>query len=196
VLFLSQGVPMLVAGDELGRTQGGNNNGYCQDNEISWIDWQSMDHALLQFTAGLIALRREHPVFRRRRWFQGLSIRGADLADIGWFKPDGVQMTEGDWGSLFAKSIAVFLNGEGIATPDRWGRTVVDDDFYLVFNQHHDTLEFSLPGELRERGAWRFVLDTAGGQVGPEGERGALVSAGFALPGYSICMLQRPRNGT
>jgi isoamylase len=191
VLFLSQGVPMLVAGDELGRTQGGNNNGYCQDNEISWIDWAALDEPLLAFTRGLIELRREHPVFRRRRWLQGFSIRGADLADIGWFKPDGEQMSESDWGTMFAKSIAVFLNGEGIPTPDRWGRHLLDDDFYIMLNQHHEPLSFQLPHELRSRGPWTVVLDTT--QPGLRGEDTVEVEDALEVPGRAIIVLLRPR---
>ncbi|MBC8068254.1 MAG: glycogen debranching protein GlgX [Deltaproteobacteria bacterium] len=191
VLFLSQGVPMLVAGDELGRTQHGNNNGYCQDNELSWIDWAAMDEPLHAFTTALIQLRREHPVFRRRRWLQGFSIRGADLADIGWFKPDGQQMSEGDWGTMFAKSIAMFLNGEGIATPDRWGRHILDDDFYLMLNQHHEELTFQLPEELRGHGPWSVALDTS--QPTGSVEAAAEITTDITLLGHAICMLVRAR---
>src|SRR3954467_8188720 len=117
-LFLAQGVPMLVAGDELSRTQQGNNNAYCQDNEISWINWLEADKELLAFTQKLIRLRKEHATFRRRRWFQGMPIWGDGTEDIAWFLPDGAEMTEEHWNQDFAKSMAVFLNGKGIRTPD------------------------------------------------------------------------------
>jgi glycogen operon protein len=157
-LFLSQGVPMLLGGDELGRTQHGNNNAYCQDNEISWFDWKLVETnaALLDFTRRLIEFRKQHPVFRRRRWFQGRPIRG--IVDIGWFRPDGSEMTEEDWASGFAKSIAVLLNGEAIRTPDPHGRRIVDDSFLVFFNAHSDSLKFTVPERLA--GPWHCVLDT------------------------------------
>jgi glycogen operon protein len=158
-LFLSQGVPMLLGGDEMGRTQRGNNNAYCQDNEISWFDWEHADQSLQEFTRRLIGLRRAHPTFRRRRWFQGRAIRGTQ-ADIGWFKPDGTEMTEGDWGQRCAKSLGVFLNGEGIAHPDARGKRVVDASFYALFNAHHEPVAFTLP--TRDWGdRWVAVLDTS-----------------------------------
>lgn len=135
-LFLSQGVPMLLGGDELGRTQGGNNNAYCQDNEVSWIDWGRTDEALLDFTRRLIRLRKDHPVLRRRRWFHGRSLREAP--DIAWLRPDGEEMSEQDWTSAELLALGVFLNGKEIPTPDERGRRVVDD---------------SLPGAVqRQRG--------------------------------------------
>src|SRR5262249_29248251 len=118
-LLLSQGVPMLVAGDEMGRSQRGNNNGYAQDNEISWLDWEHADEALREFTRDLVFLRRDHPVFRRPRFFQGRAIHGTDVTDVAWFTPDGRQMSEERWGQGFAKSLGVFLNGEGIGSFDR-----------------------------------------------------------------------------
>jgi isoamylase len=159
-LFLSQGIPMLLGGDELGRTQDGNNNGYCQDNEISWFDWEQLDETLLEYTRCLIRFRKEHPVFRRRDWFQGRPIHGEGIGDIAWFKPDGQEMSEEDWASGFAKSLAVFLNGEGIASPDRRGERVVDDSFYLLFNAHHEPLEFTLPPE-KWAPQWAKVLATS-----------------------------------
>jgi isoamylase len=159
-LLLSQGVPMLLAGDELGRTQQGNNNAYCQDNPLSWIDWTGQDADLLDFARMLISLRSGHPVFRRRRWFQGSSIRGSALNDIGWFKPDGAEMSEQDWQVSFAKALAVFLSGEGIASPDRRGRRIVDDDFLVLLNAGSGKVTFVLPEPLRVR-EWDEVLDTA-----------------------------------
>ena len=149
-LLLSQGVPMLSHGDELGRSQSGNNNVYCQDNEISWIDWASADSDLLEFTRSVSALRSAHPVFRRRRFFDGRPVREAGsegLPDIAWFAPDGSDMTAEDWETGYAKSVAMYLNGEGIADPDVRGQRVVDDSFVLCFNAHYEPIEFVLPPE-------------------------------------------------
>ncbi|MBB5080001.1 glycogen debranching protein GlgX [Nonomuraea endophytica] len=158
-LFLSQGVPMISHGDELGRTQQGNNNGYCQDNELSWVDWSDVreNWLLLEFTQRLAALRRRHPVFRRRRFFYGRPVRG--LADIAWLTPAGEEMTNGDWEAGFAKSLAVFLNGEAITEPDRRGRRITDDSFLLLFNAHHDTIRFTVPKDYGDM--WQTEIDTA-----------------------------------
>jgi glycogen operon protein len=144
-LFLSQGIPMLLGGDEISRSQGGNNNAYCQDSEISWFDWENTDENLLNFTRQLIRLRKKHPIFRRRRFFEGQPIHGADVYDIKWFTPEGQEMSDEDWAVGYAKSIGVFLNGEGIADPDMRGERVVDDSFYVLFNAHHEPLDFVLP---------------------------------------------------
>ena len=161
-LLLSQGVPMICHGDELGRTQGGNNNGYCQDNEITWIDWANADKDLLEFARTVSALRAAHPVFRRRRFFSGKPVgrRGeGGLPDISWFAPDGSEMTGEDWGAGFSKSVAVFLNGQGIPDRDTRGQRVTDDSFLLCFNAHYEAIEFTLPP--KEFGTeWRPVIDT------------------------------------
>jgi isoamylase len=163
--LLSQGVPMLCHGDELGRTQGGNNNGYCQDNEITWINWDEVDTDLLAFTQSVSALRAAHPVFRRRRFFDGLPvrIRGSErLPDISWFAPDGSEMSDEDWDSGFGKSVSVYLNGNGIPDLDQRGQRVTDDSFVLCFNAHHEPIEFTMPP--KEFGqAWVTVIDTAVG---------------------------------
>ena len=159
-LMLSQGVPMLLGGDELGRTQQGNNNAYCQDNEISWYDWEHLDKDLLQFSRRLIGFRKRHPVFWRRRWFQGRPIHGTKVSDIGWFTPGGTEMSEDDWNAGFAKSLAVFLNGRAIPSPNERGEPVIDDSIYLMFNAHHEPLEFTLAdSKWAER--WTVVLNTA-----------------------------------
>ena len=161
-LFLSQGIPMLLGGDEFGRTQWGNNNAYCQDNEISWFDWglTEKNRELLEFTSELIHFRKAHPVFRRRRFFMGQPIRATDLADIGWFKPDGDLMSEQDWEEGYAKSIGVFLNGDAIPSPDPRGQHIADESFYLLFNASEQELDFTLPkGRWGER--WEEILNTA-----------------------------------
>jgi glycogen operon protein len=160
---LSQGVPMISHGDEIGRTQQGNNNGYCQDNEITWIDWPSADNALLEFTRTVSTLRAEHPVFRRRRFFNGRPVRrrGSEaLPDISWFRPDGSEMNDDDWDSGFGKSVAVFLNGQGIPDLDARGQRVVDDSFIMCFNAHHEPIEFTLP-PAEFGNFWQTVVDTA-----------------------------------
>ncbi|WP_084960950.1 glycogen debranching protein GlgX [Thermoactinospora rubra] len=158
-LFVSQGVPMLSHGDELNRTQRGNNNAYCQDNEISWVDWSDVkgNWLLMEFTARLAKLRREHPVFRRRRFFYGRPVRG--LEDIAWLTPAGEPMTDADWNVGYARSLAVFLNGEAITEPDRMGRRIVDDSFLLLFNAHHDTIKFTVPKDYGDM--WLTEIDTA-----------------------------------
>ncbi|MBV8966721.1 MAG: glycogen debranching protein GlgX, partial [Mycobacteriaceae bacterium] len=161
--LLSQGVPMICHGDELGRTQGGNNNGYCQDNEITWIDWDKADTALLEFTQNLSALRAAHPVFRRRRFFSGRPVRRRGtqgLPDISWFRPDGSEMSDDDWEAGFGKSIAVYLNGQGIPDLDARGQRVTDDSFVLCFNAHDEPLEFTLP-PAEFGAAWLPLVNTA-----------------------------------
>ncbi|MFD1936399.1 MULTISPECIES: glycogen debranching protein GlgX [Nonomuraea] len=150
-LFLSQGVPMLSHGDELGRTQQGNNNGYCQDNELTWVDWSDVRNKwlLLEFTQRLAKLRREHPVFRRRRFNY----------DMAWLTPSGEEMTVADWNVGYAKSLAVYLNGKAITEPDRRGRPIVDDSFLVLFNAHHDTIRFTIPKDYGEM--WLTEIDTA-----------------------------------
>lgn len=159
-MFLSQGIPMLVAGDEFGRTQRGNNNAYCQDNELSWLDWQNLDADLLAFTQKLIALRKSHPVFCRRKWFQGMAVTGRGLEDIAWFLPEGSEMTDDHWQHDFAKSLGVYLNGKGIHTVHADGSNVIDDSFYVIFNAHHEPLDFKLPPAKYGK-QWLTVLNTA-----------------------------------
>ena len=161
-LFLSQGVPMLVAGDEMGRTQNGNNNAYCQDNTISWMNWHTADKDLLAFTRKLIHFRKIHPAFRRRRWFQGQSIHEAGLEDIVWFQPDGAEMTYVNWTHDFAKSLGIFLNGHALRSKGPKGEQITDNNFYIIFNGHHDTLKFTIP-ILKFGEQWAVVLDTSKG---------------------------------
>jgi glycogen operon protein len=158
-LLLSQGIPMLLGGDEMSRTQQGNNNAYCQDNEISWFDWDNRDGALTAFVSRLIALRKRHPVFRRRQFFQGGGHGGVN-ADVAWFRPDGRSMTVRDWTSGFAKSMAVFLNGDAIPGANRRGEPITDESFLLFFNAHHEALQFTVPGPRSGR-RWVRIIDTA-----------------------------------
>ncbi len=163
-LLLSQGVPMLLHGDEVGRTQDGNNNTYCQDSEISWVHWDKMDQPLLEFTAAVNRLRSEHPTFRRRRFFDGRPVRrgeGEALPDIVWLDTTGELMAPEDWDSGFGRSIGVFLNGQGIQGRDARGQRIVDANFLMYFNAHDEAVDFTVPSE--EYGtAWDEVIDTAG----------------------------------
>jgi glycogen operon protein len=192
-LFLSQGIPMLLGGDEIGRTQSGNNNAYCQDNEVSWFDWENADRELLAFTARLIAFRRRHPVFRRRRWFLGAPIHGEGVRDIGWFRPDGELMNDGDWQKGFAKSLGVFLNGDGIPSLDERGERIADDSFCVLFNAHHEPVAFRLPARREWGERWRTVFATAEPLPGGPGDSDRFFSAGeeVEVADRSLIVLQR-----
>ncbi|MDL5158638.1 glycogen debranching protein GlgX [Actinomycetospora termitidis] len=189
-MFLSQGVPMLLHGDEQGRTQDGNNNGYCQDSPISWMEWspEKSDSELMTYTCGISALRAAHPVFRRRRFFNGREIRPAlpgssdePQRDIAWFTASGEEMGDEDWEGGSAAVLTVFLNGQGIAEADPRGQRVVDDSFLLIFNAHHEDVEVTLPGEgLPDR--WATVLDTVDGTVVVGTARSTAVTTVDALP--------------
>ncbi|ADX73869.1 glycogen debranching enzyme GlgX [Pseudarthrobacter phenanthrenivorans] len=162
-LLLSQGVPMLLHGDELGRTQQGNNNTYCQDSELSWIHWDNMDQPLVEFTAFVNKLRKDHPTFRRSRFFDGRPVRrgeGEKLPDIVWLKTDGTEMLPEDWGSGFGRTIGVFYNGHGIQEQDSRGRRITDDSFLMAFNAHDDAVDFCLPSEEYSPN-WEVLFDTA-----------------------------------
>ncbi|MGH3975043.1 MAG: glycogen debranching protein GlgX, partial [Pseudonocardiaceae bacterium] len=161
-LMLSQGVPMIAHGDELGRSQDGNNNVYCQDNEISWIDWKDarVHEVMTDFTAALARLRAAHPVFRRRRFYQGSPIRESSIEDIAWLRPDGQQMSDEDWNVGSAMAVAVFLNGQGIPERDALGERITDDSFLLLINAHHQSIMFTLPDQTYGR-IWEIVVDTA-----------------------------------
>jgi len=164
-LLLSHGVPMIVAGDEIARTQGGNNNAYCQDNEISWIDWE-LDKSkvrLLEFTRRLIRLRQEHPVFRRSSFLVGDATR-AGLPDAWWFRPDGRKMTRRDWDGVNGPRLGVFLNGKALGARGVRGEPVVDDSFIVLFNAHHQDTTFTLPPK-RFGTRWSLVLTTADDDV-------------------------------
>ncbi len=179
-LMISLGTPMISHGDEIGRTQGGNNNAYCQDSPIAWVDWSKLeDNAdMLEFTRKAVALRKKHPVFRRRRFLAGNPIRsGEQERDIAWLTPAGVEMTPEDWGSGFGKSVAVFLNGDAIPEPNARGERVRDDSFLLCFNAHDESLDFVLPpDDYAEK--WVTALDTGD----PAGAHEVTISAGDKMP--------------
>ncbi|MFC4602100.1 glycogen debranching protein GlgX [Rhodococcus kronopolitis] len=190
-LILSQGTPMLAHGDEMGRTQLGNNNVYCQDSPLSWMDWSlaQTNSELIEFTRRAIALRTAHPVFRRRRFFEGLPIRSGEQArDIAWLTPSGVEMTPADWDSGFGRSLAVFLNGDGIPEPNERGEPVRDDSFLLCFNAHDEQIEFTAPGD-GDGGHWEVALDTAA----PTGASTTVLAPGASLtaPARSLTVLRR-----
>ncbi|YAI82663.1 MAG: glycogen debranching protein GlgX [cyanobacterium endosymbiont of Rhopalodia sterrenbergii] len=160
-LMLSQGVPMILGGDEIGRSQKGNNNAYCQDNDISWFNWDltKVNQDFLLFTQQLIKFRHQHPVFRRRKWFQGKELYVSDVRDVVWFNPKGEGMTEEQWEDGEVKAISIFLNGEGIETPDIRGNRIIDASFLLLFNSEENILEFTLPSDLKSQ-SWKVVIDT------------------------------------
>ncbi|WP_344470254.1 glycogen debranching protein GlgX [Nonomuraea monospora] len=195
-LFLSQGVPMLSHGDEIGRTQRGNNNAYCQDNELAWVDWSlvNAESELLEFVQALSKLRREHPVFQRRRFFHGRHPDNG-ARDLVWLTPGGREMTAGDWHISYAKSLMVYLNGEAITEMGPRGERIADDSFLLLINAHHESLPFTLPGEeLGDR--WLPVLDTTHDVV-EEGFADDGWQAGdvVAVTSRSLQVLRRPRSG-
>jgi glycogen operon protein len=191
-LLISQGVPMIAHGDELGRTQSGNNNVYCQDNEIAWVDWKLTDQQkdLLEFTRALVRLRNNHPVLRRRRFFHGDT--GVDgLGDLVWFTPKGTEMQNGDWTRDDARALAVFLNGDAISEPDPRGEPVVDDSFLVLLNSNHEPLDFLLPP--KEYGeTWTVVVDTTTAQGGANDE-GHAAGSTIRLEARSTMVLTRPR---
>jgi glycogen operon protein len=201
-LLLSQGVPMISHGDEFGRSQRGNNNAYCQDNELSWIPWpgkagtsEEDDEALRlhDFVRSMVWLRRDHPVFRRRRFFHGRPVEGThdELSDIAWFTPEGREMTQRDWQAASARSLVVFLNGNAISEPGPRGEPITDDSFLLMFNAAPRTQEFAVP--VNHGKEWQLVVDTERPEGVPPGT-GELVSAGdvLLLADRSLVVLQRP----
>ncbi|MFT4171948.1 MAG: glycogen debranching protein GlgX [Rhodocyclaceae bacterium] len=187
-LLLSSGVPMMLAGDELCRSQGGNNNAYCQDNAISWIDWElsKADRDMFDFTARVIALRNRHPLFRRRTFFRGIEVTDGGTKDITWFNPDGKEMTEQEWHNASARCLGLQLSGVGLAEHDERGRPIIDDDMVLLLNAHYDTVDFLMPGS--EDTAWHPLLDTHFEDGLPK--KGMLYGGGrYALEGRSLVLL-------
>jgi isoamylase len=202
-LFCSQGVPMLLAGDEMGRTQDGNNNAYCQDNDLSWIDWEAAgkQQELIDFTCMLSGLRRAHPVFRRRRFFSGRVAPGrgdhADLRDIVWLTPAGQEMTDSDWHTGYARSLTVFLNGDAITEPGPRGEAVRDESFLLLFNANREPVTFTVP-DGRFGPGWDVLISTAtaagtvaaGGAWPPAGTITVRAGRSIELAGRSIMVLR------
>ncbi len=177
-MLLAQGVPMMLGGDEIGRTQGGNNNAYCQDTPVSWYDWAAADEPLLAFTAQLIALRRDHPVLHRRRFFQGQPIHGSELLDIEWFTTAGVEMEEEHWGHDHVRDLGVLLSGDAIPSRGERGERIVDDTFYLLFNARHTDISATIPTDRGSR--WQVVMDTSLEDAFPAS--GRIVGEGGAAP--------------
>ena len=178
---------MISGGDEIGRTQQGNNNTYCHDSPLSWYDWNNADEPFLAFTRRLIEFRRKHPVFRRRGWFQGKKIGDSDLKDIAWFTPSGSQMTEEDWNNGQGRAFGVYINGQTIPNPNAKGEPVTDDNFYILFNGRPEAAEFTLPGEMWGMN-WLMELNTDSGWA----EEEIPIPAGGTLPleGRSLAVLR------
>jgi isoamylase len=153
-LLLSFGVPMLLGGDELGRTQNGNNNAYCQDNEISWLDWSSVDADLLSFVRGLVTFRQSHPVFRRRRFLTGI-----EASELGWFTPAGTPMTQADWDDGSALALGVYLDGSDAPDTGPDGQPLLDDDFLVLVNAWWENIQFTIP-DSRPGLAWVAEIDS------------------------------------
>ncbi|MBN8229769.1 glycogen debranching protein GlgX [Corallococcus macrosporus] len=188
-LFLSTGVPMIVAGDEMGRTQKGNNNAYCQDNELSWVDW-NLDKTrldLLEFTRKLIQFRHGQPVLQRRRFFQGEHLWESEHKDLAWYRPDGSEMGPEDWQKPFVRSLAFLLGGDAIPTPDERGQRVNGDSLLVLLNAHHDMVEFTVPPP-GEGGAWRLELYTADDKRGDE----EMKPGKFQMAGRSLAVFRKP----
>ena len=190
-LLLSQGVPMIAHGDELGRTQQGNNNVYCQDNELSWVDWAAArdNEVLTEFTARLAKLRAAHPIFRRQRFFQGQPLRGTGIDDIAWLRADGQPMNDQDWNSGHTQTLAIYLNGRGIPDSDNVGRPVVDSSFLLLINSHHQQHGFTLPDETYGK-SWQAALDTADPLLTNKRHRTPAPGAHIRIASRSMLVLQ------
>jgi glycogen operon protein len=188
-IILSQGVPMLLHGDEIGRTQRGNNNAYCQDSDISWVDWSMVDEDLLDFTRRMLELRAEHPVFRRRRFFTG-KPQDDGLPDIAWLNADATEMGEEDWTTPSVRPLLVFLNGEGITEPGLRGEEIVDDTFLLLLNPGHEDVAITLPDGLMGK-QWQLVLDTATGFVDSAGAPLVAATSAHPLVARSLALFRR-----
>ncbi len=189
-VLLSQGVPMLCGGDEIGRTQQGNNNAFCQDNALSWFDWEHVDAELLAFVARLVRLRLDHPVFRRRRFFHGRAIRGGQLTDIAWFRPDGAEMAESDWTVGYARALGMLLDGDAIPDPGPRGERIRDDTYYVLLNAADVEVTFVLPGERWARSWVEELRTTAPG--GPEpGNQPLEAGAELVVASFELALLRR-----
>jgi glycogen operon protein len=190
-LLLAQGVPMLLAGDEMGNSQGGNNNAYCQDSEISWLDWEEGDQRLVDFTAALVALSRDHCVLQRRRFFGGQPANGSHLPDLVYLAPAGHPMTDGDWRTPWNRALGMFLNGEAITERDRRGQPRTSDSFLLCLNSWHEPVTFTVP-DATYGAAWQVAVDTAEWAVPPPGRGPVLPGSALTVEGHTVVVLQRP----
>jgi len=188
-LLLSQGVPMILAGDAIGHSQNGNNNAYCQDNEISWINWalKPEEQNLLSFAQFMIALRKNHPVFHRRNFFQGRAIKGAEIKDIQWLRPDGKEMTDEEWKQDSARCLGMFLAGDALGEVDERAQPVKDESFLVLMNAHHETIPFVLPA-LAQGEVWLALVDTS---CEPNGNPGCRHDSGgnYSLEARSLAVL-------
>jgi glycogen operon protein len=190
-LILSQGVPMMLAGDELGRTQQGNNNAYCQDNEISWVDWElaPADEDLLRFTQAMIRLFHQHPVLRRRRFFQGRKILKSEVKDITWFTPNGEEMTDAQWHEPELRTIAMQLAGNAINDVDDRGHPIVDNTMLIVLNAFHEEVKFRLPS-LPAGEVWRLLIDTRNSRGAPARRRYCRSGQRFIATSRSLVVMR------
>jgi isoamylase len=189
-LFLSQGIPMLLAGDEIGRTQHGNNNTYGQDNEISWINWEQADQELFDFTSKLIHLRNRHTIFSRKNWFKGQVVENG-VEDIAWFLPNGEHMETKNWNEGFAKAVAIYLNGQGLHAVDEVGNEMIDDNFYVIFNASHLGIEYQLPSAEYGQN-WTLLLNTGVDNI--EGEEVVYAAEdNIFVENYSVVLLKNTR---
>ena len=193
-LFLSQGVPMLLSGDELGRTQKGNNNAYCQDNEISWVDWKldKPRRELLEFTRCVIRLFNQHPVLRRRHFFQGRRIRGSEVKDLAWFRPDGKEMTDEDWNNSESRCFGLRLAGDAIEELDDRGNRIVDDTLLILLNAYHEAIPFTLPAH-RRKVRWEVVMDTNDPQTSKTAHQYMRGGDSYDLKPRSLVLLRLPK---
>ncbi|MBV9790307.1 MAG: glycogen debranching enzyme GlgX, partial [Chloroflexi bacterium] len=191
-LLLSQGVPMLCGGDERGRTQGGNNNAYCQDNEISWLNWEvgARDQQLLDYTRHLIQLRKSHPVLHRRKFFQGREIHGGDVRDICWYQPDGSDMTDEQWVNGAVRALGMLLNGMAMQETDERGEEIKDDVLLMLVNGHDEEQPFKLPGDAQQP-RWEVLLDTNTPELSEE--RSAAPGEIFELHPRTLVLLRQPK---
>ena len=185
---------MMCGGDEISRTQRGNNNAYCQDNELSWFDWRMDRRAreLLAFTRQVVLLRRKHPVLRRRQFFQGRRIRGSDVKDLAWFRPDGKEMTDEDWNQGYLRSLGLRLAGNAIEEKDEKGRPILDETLLVLLNAHHEPLPFTLPAHKRSV-RWRMILNTAAPKQGTQQSTTLRGGTQFHLQGRSLAVLQEEK---
>jgi isoamylase len=173
---------MLAHGDEMGRTQRGNNNAYCQDNALAWVDWSTRDESLVEFTRALIALRRAHVVFRQESFFTGRSLDGSDTADLAWFRSDGAQLASSDWSDLNPRTIAMYLSGKDIRQVGEHGEPIVDDSFLVILHAGLDPSTFSLPGAPWAR-SYQVVLDNT------DPTNSATLAAGSTLDVPSVAFM-------